>query len=182
MKKLNNQGFTLIEVLAVIVIIAVLGLISVPSVLNTINTGKDTSYQIMVKDIKIASQQLFDELEYANSNLYHYDTNGNTSTKIQIETTSDGSEDGIIKKKITTTLQSLVSNGTLTGTNNEDSSSGNKNTKIILNPKNSNDIGICSITITKTTDKNDHYKTSYQITNNSTSNVDCPTTDEYNQA
>lgn len=180
MKKLNNKGFTLIEVLAVVVIIAVLGLISVPSILSTINKGKETSYQLLVKDIKIAGQQLFDELEYANSKLYHYDSNGNTGSEVHMETISDGTSDGVIKRKITINLQSLVSNGTLTGTNNEDNSSANKNTKVVLNPKNNKDIGTCSITIVKSIDKNDHYATNYQFTSNS-SNLDCPTTDEYNK-
>lgn len=180
MKRLNNRGFTLIEVLAVVVIIAVLGFISVPNILSTINKGKETSYQILVKDIKIAGQQLFNELEYANSKVYHYDLNGNTGVEVQIETISDGVSDGVVKKGITITLQSLVSNGTLTGINNEDNSSVNKNTKVVLNPKNNNDIGTCSITIVKSINKNDHYATNYQFTSNS-SNLDCPTTDEYNQ-
>lgn len=182
MKKLNNKGFTLIEVLAVVVLIAILGFIAVPNVLNTINTGKDTSYQIMVKDIQIAGQQLFDELEYANSKIYHYDLNGNTGEEVRITTISDGTSDGIIKKNITVTLQDLVSNGTLTGINNEDDSLVNKNAKVLLNPKNNNDMGMCSITIVKTINKNNHYNTSYQITSNSDSNVDCPTTEEYSKA
>ena len=63
MKKLNNKGFTLIEVLAVIAIIAVLGLIAVPNVLSSISTSKESSYKVIVGNIKTASVTLFEEVE-----------------------------------------------------------------------------------------------------------------------
>ena len=46
MKRKNDKGFTLIEVLAIIAIIAIIGLIVVPSVLSIIGTGKNSSYKI----------------------------------------------------------------------------------------------------------------------------------------
>lgn len=187
MKKINNKGFTLIEVLAVIVIIAVLGMIAVPSVLNTINKGKDTSYDILIDDVKIASQQLFEELEYtSNGNLYHYSvTEGKLDTNIQIRTKDTNGNDLDIdgnentkESQITVNFQTLVSNGFLTGINKEEGENSNPNSKIILSPKNSENIGSCEIIITKIVDKSNNYKTSYNIKGLST-NENCPTTEEY---
>ena len=149
MKKLNNKGFTLIEVLAVIAIIAVLGLIAVPNVLSSISTSKESSYKVIVDNIKTASVTLFEEVE------------------------NNGSIDGAIKSNntISTTLQVLVDNGFLSGTNKD-----NGHGKKIVNPKDNKDMGNCSITITKVV--SDNYKVTYEVTSNS-SDAFCPTTDEY---
>ena len=175
--KLNNKGFTLIEVLAVVVIIAVLGLGAVTNVLKTMNKGKDSSYQILIEDIKIAGQQLFEELEFAHSNLYYYNKNGSTGNLIEIvDETTEATNN---QKKISVNLQTLVSNGFLTGTNNDTTNSLNKNTKIILSPKTQNDIGECEIVIKKKVNKDNNYTTTYEFENQSESNQECPTTVEY---
>lgn len=140
MKKINQKGFTLIEVLAVIAIIAIIGLISVPSILRTIDTGKEKSYQIMLEDIKTASISLYEEVEFGGSTLY-------TKDKEQIEITNN---------KITTDLQSLVSNGFLNG-------SSQNNKKVLLDPRDNKDISNCQITITKNKDSNN--KVVYEIKN-----------------
>lgn len=174
MKKINNKGFTLVEILAVIVIIAIIGIIAVPSIIGTINNGKQASYDILVEDITIAGKQLFEEIDYVGTTLYHYEISGKTEDIIVIK--DDVPNDS--KTKITVKLQSLVSNGFLTGTENSNkSSTGNNNDKIIVNPKNDQDIGDCQIVITKTVDSN--FNTSYEITNNSTSNEFCPKDTEY---
>lgn len=164
--KLSNKGFTLVELLAVIAIIAILGFVAVPSVINTINTGKESSYQMLVENIYIAGKSIYEEIEYADSELYVYKLNGATSTKVKI-----------IDNCITINLQTLVSNGFLSGINNSDLEGNNKNPKIVLNPKNNNDIGECSITIQKIKNGN---KVNYSITNNSSS-LDCPTDEEYKE-
>ena len=69
MNKFNNKGFTLVEVLAVIVRIGILGLIAIPNVLSVINTGQKKSYDILVKDIITASQNLYEEVEFDTENL-----------------------------------------------------------------------------------------------------------------
>ncbi len=161
MKKLNNKGFTLLEVLAVIVIIAIVGGIAVPNVLNIISNSDKASYNIMVSDIKTAATTLYDEIDNNPSNkLYQYDNNGKTASEITIENNT-----------ITINLQTLVSNGFISGTRPSDTNR-NKNPKGLKNPKTNIDIGNCSITITKNVDSN--YKVTYTITNNSTSNQDCP--------
>lgn len=169
MKKLNNKGFTLIEVLAVIAIIAILGLIAVPGVLNSINNSKKSSYNIMISNIKTASQSLYEEVDYMNGEVYTYDDSG-TKTATQVEITNSS-----INSSITVNLQTLVSNGYLKGTTSE--KEGDK--KLILtNPVDGQNIGSCKITITKET--NQAGKVNYKIESKSTTNSSCPKTNEYN--
>lgn len=173
-KILNNKGFTLVEVLAVVALLAIIGLIAVPNVLSAIQTSKQSSYDIMIEDILIAGQSLFEELDYAKGTLYQYDSTGKTENKITI-TEYDN------EKIINTNLQTLVSNGFLTGINNDTSSSSNQNKLIILNQKNNKDIGLCDIIITK---KNNSGKISYTINENTTSSNhggDCPKDEDYSK-
>ena len=161
MKKINNKGFTLIEVLAVIIIIAVIGLIAIPNVINTINTGKQSTYHILIKDITIAGKQLYEEIEYINPGLNYYDEEGNPISGKEIKIGED--INGVnIGTSIKINLQTLVSNGLLSGNDN----------RRIINPKTGDNIGQCEISITK----NDG---SYTFMNTSTSDANCPTTIEY---
>lgn len=160
--KLNNKGFTLVEVLAVIAIIALLGAIAIPGVLSAINTSKESSYNIMISNIVTSSQSLYEEVSFGNT-IYKYDSNGITSNKVKIES-----------NKITTNLQTLVSNGFLSGAGVEDkkdSSESGINSKI-LDPNTKEDIGLCEIVITKETINN---KTEYTVKPASNSDEKCPT-------
>lgn len=56
--RLDNKGFTLVEVIAVVAIITILSVVVVPSVLNSINNGKQKSYEVLVGDIKIAAKEI----------------------------------------------------------------------------------------------------------------------------
>lgn len=170
MKQLNQKGFTLVEILAVVVIIGILGLVAIPNVLKIIESSKTTTNEILAKDIVTAGKQLYEELDYANTTLYSYNRTGKTGSTVKIESS-----------KVSINLQTLVSNGFLTGSNNPNPTGSNKNSKILLNSKTKEDIGECQITITKIIDPST-YNTSYQIINNSSSNSNCPTTEEYNNA
>lgn len=134
---LDNKGFTLVEVLAVVVIIAILGLIAIPSVLSIINTSKDTSYDAMISNIIVASQSLYEEVDNGIV-LTQYDVEGVAGGNILINTSS-----------IETNLQTLVSNGFLNGTNDSDTS---KHRKRLIDPKSKEDIGYCNILIKKEID------------------------------
>ena len=160
--KLNNKGFTLVEVLAVIAIIALLGAIAIPGVLSAINTSKESSYNIMISNIVTSSQSLYEEVSFGNT-IYRYNSTGITSDKVKIES-----------NKITTNLQTLVSNGFLSGAGVEDeegSSESGINRKI-LDPNTKEDIGLCEIVITKETINN---KTEYTVKPASNSDEKCPT-------
>ena len=167
MMKLNNKGFTLIEVLAVVVILSVVSGIAVNGVLSSIRNSKNSSYNLMINNIVTASGLLYEEVENinivgSNNSLYVYDSNGIKS-------------DDIIKindKKITVTLQTLVSNGFLTGSNNDCSgnSCDNVNRKIIRDPNTDKDIGNCKIIISRDDNK---YKVEAFQTDNSLGEL-CP--------
>ena len=122
--KLNNKGFTLIEILAVIVILSLLAGIAIPSVLSSINTSKDASYDIMISNIVTASGSLYEEIRYNGSGLYKYNLDG-THTELIVLANDDS---------ISINLQTLVSNGFLNGSNNDcdDVSCTNQNKKILL--------------------------------------------------
>jgi prepilin-type N-terminal cleavage/methylation domain-containing protein len=162
--KLNNKGFTLVEVLAIIVIISILGGIAIPSVLSSINNSKIALYNIMISNIVTASQALYEEIEYNKENtLYNYNGNDGTKTaeKIEIKNTA-----------IETNLQTLVSNGFLEGTCQENNN--NNCVKVLIDPKTKNNIGECGIIITKS---NSNKKISYIVTqDDSNTNANCPST------
>ena len=163
--RLNNKGFTLVEVLAVVVILGVIGGIAGSSVLSSINSSKEASYKLMVNNIVIASENLYKEVEFGNT-IYEYSNSGVTTTKYSINSS----------KEIKTNLQTLVSNGFLTGSENKKQSETNKNKRTIENPKiKESDIGTCVIIIKKV----DNNK--YQVNSTTSSNSDCPTTSDYSK-
>lgn len=159
----NNKGFTLIEVLAVVVIIAVVTLIAMPSVLSIMNSSKDSSYEMMIDNIKTAAGELYQEKDYMNTNIYVYDYTGRTSDVVSI-----------VDSSISVNLQTLVGNGYLTGSNNNDEVSGNTNNKVILEPYHNEDIGMCEIKVTKIKNGN---KVCYKVEGSDEGT--CPTTADF---
>ena len=65
MRKLDNKGFTLVEVIAVVVILSVLSLLIVPSISNLLNMSKDNSYEDLKSSIILSCE------EYINDNRYN---------------------------------------------------------------------------------------------------------------
>lgn len=158
---MDNKGFTLVEVLAVIAIIAIIGIIATPSVLSTLNVSKESSDKILYDNISGALQTMFEEIYYSGSDIYEYDSSGNTGSKVEV-----------VGDSIKTNIQTLVGNGFLSGINNEDESGSNTNSKIVLNSK-KEDIGTCVVKITRKTDGN---KVCYKIDGSDV--LKCPTTDD----
>ncbi len=157
---LNNKGFTLVEVLAVVVILGIIGGIAISGVLSSINTSKNTSYKLMVKDIVVASEVLYQEVEFGNT-IMEYNTSGVTPNNVSVN----------LSNEINTNLQTLVSNGYLSGTDKTDNYSSNANKRIIMNPKTKEDIGNCQISIKK----NDDVYIVLAVGNDSK----CPSTSDY---
>lgn len=157
---MNRKGFTLIELLAVIVLIGIIGIITVPNLLDTYNSGKEASYKILVKNIVTASQNYYTECEYGDL------SSGEKYGKYACE---------INNNTITTTLGTLANTGFLSV---KDAAPNDKSKKVVLDPRNNNDISTCSITITKNTekilDKNGiNVKVTYIVEKND-SNQNCP--------
>ena len=149
---MNRKGFTLIELLAVIILVALIGVLVMPSVIDTSNKGKQASYDILIKNIVTASKSYYEECEYGDlSNTEKY--GGYACT--------------INDKAITIKLSDLANTGFLSVKDVDDES----NEKLVLDPRNNNDISDCSITITKNI--GEKYKVTYTITSNGGTN--CPT-------
>lgn len=161
--KIDNKGFTLVEVLAVIAIITILGIIAVPNVISTIQKSRTASDNLLISNIHSASISLYEELG-TGIVLYHYSFEETGVTKKgDIDIDSDSF--------IEVNLQTLVSNGFLSGTNSDKG-------KVILNSKNEN-IGNCNIKITKQTD-DANGKITYKVEtgNNDNITVSCPDLNE----
>lgn len=150
---MNRKGFTLIELLAVIILVALIGVLVMPSVIDTSNKGKKASYDILIKNIVTASKSYYEECEYGDLSDSKY---GEYACTIDSE------------KKITITLSALANTGFLSVKDVDDES----NEKLVLDPRNNNDISDCSITITKNI--GEKYKVTYTITSASPDNEKCP--------
>ena len=119
MEKLNKKGFTLVELIATIVVLALVVSISAYAITNIINSAKEKNYELLIKNIKDASETYYQECKYSD-----------------------------ITCNDTVTLQDLVNYGYLKGNGTEDKKMENVNPKMkIVNPKNNKDIGECSISV-----------------------------------
>lgn len=121
MLKINNKGFTLVEMLAVIVILGVLSAIMVPTVTTLIAKNKEDNYDNLEKSILSAAKVFISDYRYDiqldSSDICDSD---NDTRKISIITdVVDFGDDSKL------TIKTLVDNGYLT-TNSDGK---------ILNPK-----------------------------------------------
>ena len=66
MKKLNNKGFTLVELLAVIVILAVIMVITIPTVLGSMSEATDKAFDSAKKAVQ---KYIDDQIELCNAGL-----------------------------------------------------------------------------------------------------------------
>ena len=146
--KINNKGFTLVELIAVIVIIAIIAAITTPRVIESFNQGKESSYDIMINNIVTSSKAYYEECQFGG--LTHNGTSCSNEGTINL------------------TLNDLVNTGFLTGTN-ETAEDGTV-TKVIKDPNTKEDIGSCSISITKAKKE----KKYVYIVNSTTSDEKCP--------
>ncbi len=74
----KNNGFTLVELLAVIVILAVLGILTVPKINNTINDNRNKSYKEIEQRLEEAAER------YILNNYIDSNINTITITKQQL--------------------------------------------------------------------------------------------------
>lgn len=142
---MNRKGFTLIEVLAVVVLLGIVGIIVFPLIIDTLNKGKDSSYQLMIKNIVTSSKMYYEECEYGD--LSSEEKYGSYACRISSNT-------------IIVTLDTLANTGFLDSTFDKE-----QNKKVVIDTRNNNNISMCSIRITKT--KNNRGKVTYVVTSSS---------------
>lgn len=152
-----------------------MGLIAVlvmPSIVDSLNKSKETSYKVLINNIKVAAETYYEECEYGDlSSTTEY---GDYACEIK--------EDSITNETyIETTIGALAGTGFLKVTDTKEIDG--TEVKIVLNPKNNVDMSECEIKIAKVkeekTDENriKNIKVTYKVTAESGS--DCPTTEEY---
>ena len=154
MIKMGRDGFTLIEVLAVIVIISIIGAIAAPNVLSSINASKEASEKVLADNIKTAALQLYEEYEFQS-----IDDDGEITDDIDVCSDDDSC--------IQINLEALVKHGFL--------KSSEEGEQKLINPRTGEDIGNCVIEIKKITVTNgdDVESVKYEF-HNMTDDGKCP--------
>lgn len=138
-----------------------MGLIAVlvmPSIVDSLNKSKETSYKVLINNIKVAAETYYEECEYGDlSDQGKYDAYACT----------------INNNTINTTIGALAGTGLLKV--NDTKEIDGKEVKVVLNPKNNSDIGDCQIQIIKNVD---NFKVTYQI-NGDDQQYGCPTDGDF---
>ena len=153
--KLNNRGFTLVELLATIVIFAIVAGLGAFSVTAIIKNSKQKNYELLVKNIKDAAEVFYQERTYGENSAIN-----NVGTKV---TSGKGG--------YRLHLYDLVNYGYLTG--NSKTESGDYT---LVNPLDNVNIGGCYIYIYYS---NDDQKYVVKKSSSSTNNDSCPNDEHY---
>lgn len=64
---MNNKGFTLVELLGTIMILSIIIGISSYSIVTVLNETKKKNYELLIEDIKKASETYYQECKYGNN-------------------------------------------------------------------------------------------------------------------
>lgn len=152
---MNKKGFTLIELLAVIVVLGVVLLLAMPSILDSINASRDSSYKILIGNIKTAAETYYQECEYGD--LSDKNKYGDYACAIDNNT-------------INITIEDLANTGIL-----KVSESDENNKLVVLDPRDTTkNLNSCRIQIIKSVDNK--FKVTYQIKGSTQDG--CPTTED----
>lgn len=141
---MNRKGFTLIELLVTIMLIAILTTITTISIINILKTSKEKSYEILVKNIKIAAQNLYEECE--NSSIIETELERSICKNLirehdKCQSKSEEEPDSCAS----ITIEDLVKYGFLKTSATDNTT----NEKIIENPLNNENMNSCEIEILK---------------------------------
>lgn len=123
MKKINNKGFTLVELIATIVLLSLIMSIGTYSITKIIKDSKEKDYELLIKEIVDATEIYYQECRFSNND------------KIICPNLTDG--------YYYTTLDTLVDYGYLKG--NGTVKVDDKELFVVIDPKTNKDISACQI-------------------------------------
>lgn len=154
---MNRKGFTLIELLAVIVMLGIILILVMPSILDSLSASRDSSYKILINNIKTAAETYYQECEY-----------GDLSDKTKYGDYACTIMEG---KKINTTIEALANTGIL-----KVSESDKNNILIVLDPRDTTqNLNRCQIQIIKNIDEK--FNVTYTV--NGDQQDGCPSNDDF---
>lgn len=155
---MNRKGFTLIELLAVIVMLGIILILVMPSILDSLSASRNSSYKILINNIKTAAETYYQECEY-----------GDLSDKTKYGDYACTIMEG---KKINTTIEALANTGIL-----KVSESDKNNILIVLDPRDTTqNLNRCQIQIIKNIDEK--FNVTYTV--NGDQQDGCPSNDDFN--
>lgn len=156
--KMNNKGFTLVELLAIILLLALITSVSASAVVGFINTSKEKSHTVLIKNIKIGAEELFKECE--NRKIISSSLPESLCEKLILEIDEDDIYNGLIPEKyFITDIKSLINFGFLKSNDIDEN-----NNKIIKNPKTDENMNDCKVKIIKFNNENSVW---YEVINES---------------
>ena len=118
MKKLNNKGFTLVELLAVIIILAIVVGVSIPAITNIINDSKNNALGVAVDGAEkyITDQHGLMSVNYASASTNFTTKFGTVAADTEV-TLTKGTDDALISEmgfsveNVNTVIVKIASNG-----------------------------------------------------------------------
>ena len=129
MKKLNNKGFTLVELIATVVLLSLVISLGAVSITAVIKNSKEKNYELLIKEIKDAVEEQYIECQFSNNSAIE-------------DACPSKQADGYYHIQ----LQDLVDNGFLKGNSTIKSNDVDQNGKFILvNPNDDKKISECKI-------------------------------------
>lgn len=123
----NRDGFTLVEVLAVLVIIAILAAVAIPTMSGFINDARKKSYTSQARSVYVAAQAAALELEASE--------NGAASAGVAVYTRGDDS-------KYMARVEAFLGNDVESGSSFTITLNGNKVEKVEYTPEHGKKITI----------------------------------------
>lgn len=105
---MNNKGFTIVELIAIIVVLAAIFLVSFPYLLNTTKTDKEKQYNEMVNNLCLAGKS------YIYANMDKFPTLSTIGSSIEIKISELIEYGNVNKNEVNPKTDELIKNKSLT--------------------------------------------------------------------